>query len=237
MGLLRQGSSLLSKAILTTLEWLTLFSAFSGIVDLCTTHSLDLWRFNVPVPKMLKVDPELAKILDEICGLLPHRGLPRKLNQGRHVLDLAQCMLQEASGDVLMEDKKVQEESLVAKDMVADTRGRGAGKYRPMIKLVQYLKKGSAALNASLERLHKPFIESEFKLMQADDLVMLVGGFEALVFTVHETEDALARETLYSENLRLKKIVEVAARAKVCNCEMFSLNIGGNKMAPLHVDA
>ncbi|KAF9213276.1 hypothetical protein BGZ59_005615 [Podila verticillata] len=147
-------------------------------------------------------------------------------------------MLQEASGDVLMDkDKKVQEESSVAKDMVADTRGRGAGKYRPMIKLVQYLKKGSAALNASLERLHKHFVESEFKLMQADDLVMLVGGFEALVFTVHETEDALARETLYSENLRLKKIVEVAARAKVCNCEMFSLNIGGNKMAPLHVDA
>lgn len=99
-----------------------------------------------------------------------------------------------------------------------------------------YRGKGSAALRASLECLHKDLVESQLEFVQADDLVMLVDGLEVLIFTVQETEDALARETLYSENLRLNKTVEVAASAQGVRVrEMLPLNIEGNKMASLHV--
>lgn len=55
------------------------------------------------------------------------------------IWDLAQCMLQEATEDMLMdEDNQDQKEPSVAKDMVVDARGRGAGRYRLMINLVQF---------------------------------------------------------------------------------------------------
>lgn len=57
------------------MPWLSLriwnaSTALSGIVDLRTTHSMDQSRFNLQVPKMLEVDPELAKTLEELCGPL-----------------------------------------------------------------------------------------------------------------------------------------------------------------------
>lgn len=56
------------------------------------------------------------------------------------VWDLARCMLQEDSDDMLMDvDNQDQKEPSVAKVMAIGARGRSVGKCRAMIKLVQYL--------------------------------------------------------------------------------------------------
>ncbi|KAF9334367.1 hypothetical protein BG006_002268 [Podila minutissima] len=86
----------------------------------------------------------------------------------------------------------------------------------------------SAALDASQARLHGYLGEHELEFVRADDLVMIVDGLEVLIFTVHETESACMRETLYTENLRLNKAVQIAAKAEgVAIRRMYSLNIGG----------
>ncbi|KAG0328223.1 hypothetical protein BG000_000578, partial [Podila horticola] len=86
----------------------------------------------------------------------------------------------------------------------------------------------SAALNASVVRLHEHLAERKIEFVRADDLVMVVDGLEVLIFTVHETESAHMREALYMENLRLNKAVELAARMEGVQLrQMYSLNIGG----------
>ncbi|KAF9300126.1 hypothetical protein BGZ74_008284 [Mortierella antarctica] len=86
----------------------------------------------------------------------------------------------------------------------------------------------SAALDASQARLHGYLGEHELEFVRPDDLVMVVDGLEVLIFTVHETQSARRRETLYTENLRLNKAVQIAAKAEgVAVRQMYSLNIGG----------
>ncbi|KAG0036290.1 hypothetical protein BGZ82_004415 [Podila clonocystis] len=335
--------SLLSKANLTPMDYFALFTALSGIVDLRAAHASDVSEYHVQAPELLKIDPRLTSLLQDLrhhlaqglkvlSGMSTKRALKANDSQQRLrsiesdstpsspsppqrvlstsgslacpiinspilpspkapklILDVLKTPVSEQNlwnSDVeqgrqpvvtldMFIDIEIQEDmdSSSEGDMGTEASGGedvgGEGEdqyrvYRPVIELVRCLAgsieqgefsrtkdsianhwktcleclsdnrldlrtgNNSIALNTTVRRLHGHLAEQEIEFVRADDLVMVVDGLEVLIFTVHETESALTRETLYLENLRLNKTVELAATEKgVPLRTMYSLNIGG----------